>query len=417
MITRRNFFRKASAASALTMIGSIQSGFAQQLEQVVNLSAKDQNYASHYMLGKNVTYLNHGSMGTTPRVVHQAHVDYLKLCESNPSFYVWGDDWKVKLEEVRSKIASFIKVTPGELAITRNTTEGINLLAAGLPLGLGDEVLFSDLNHAAASVCWHHYGASRGYSVRSFEIDIDQQWKSEEQIANLYLNQLTANTKVLVLPHMDNLIGLRHPIKLIAKEAREFGVEYIVVDGAQTVGMFPLDVAGLGVDFYASSTHKWLGSPKGVGMIYINKRRQKELSPLIVGNEHRPKLGSIQQFEEYSTRNLPEVLSLGDAVDFASKLGIENTTKIRRAWRRSFIDQIKQQERVKFVSPEKWELNGSLFSITIGNKNSTQLGEKLLSEHGITVRAFNFQGNKLVRISPNVNNGPEDIKTLVRAIS
>jgi len=110
-----------------------------------------------YLLSPDVLYLNHASIGTIPRAVHEARVRYLTLCESNPHLYMWGEAWVAPKEAVRSKGAALLNCTPQEIAVTHNTTEGFNLLALGLDLGAGDEVLFSSLNHGGASApspCW-----------------------------------------------------------------------------------------------------------------------------------------------------------------------------------------------------------------------------------------------------------------------
>ena len=132
------------------------------------------NFKDRYMLDPRVTYFNHGSMGTIPRVVHDAHIAYLKLLETNPWFYMWSGAWEEPRELVRAKMATVLACSASEVALTHNTTEGFSLLASGLPLGPGDEVLFSTVNHPGASVCWEHHGATRGYSVKEFEIPLDR---------------------------------------------------------------------------------------------------------------------------------------------------------------------------------------------------------------------------------------------------
>ena len=85
---------------------------------------------------------------------------------------------------------------------------------------------------------------------------------------------------MLVFPHVDNKVGLRMPVKELAAAARRRGVEYVSVDGAQAVGMVPVDLSDLGVDFYAMSPHKWLQTPKGLGIFYITNDRLGELRPM-----------------------------------------------------------------------------------------------------------------------------------------
>ena len=100
---------------------------------------------------------------------------------------------------------------------------------------------------------------------------------NQQQIVDIYISQIRSNTKVLIFPHIDNIVGLRHPMNKIAKEAKSNGVKYVFVDGAQSVGMIPVKLANSNVDAYSMSPHKWLQSPKGTGMFYVNEALRNEL--------------------------------------------------------------------------------------------------------------------------------------------
>jgi selenocysteine lyase/cysteine desulfurase len=216
---------------------------------------------AQYMLSEDILYLNHASIGTVPRAVHEAHVAYLELCESHPSLYVWGPAWREVTEETRTSAAGLLRCDPDDLAVTHNTTEGFNVLAHGLPLRRGDEVLFSSLNHPGASVPWLGLAETRRFEVRRFEFPLEGADElDEEEVVALHLGAVGPRTRVLVLPHVDNMIGLRHPIRSLAVAAKERGVDFVLVDGAQAAGMIPLDLRGSGVDAYAMSPHKWLQS-------------------------------------------------------------------------------------------------------------------------------------------------------------
>ena len=113
-------------------------------------------------------------------------------------------------------------------------------------------------------------------------------------VVTLHAEAIGERTRVLVLPHIDNQVGLRHPLPAIAKAARERGVRWIAVDAAQSVGMIPVDVGALGVDFYATSTHKWLQSPKGLGLLVTSERGREALRPMWVSWGQRRWSGSAR---------------------------------------------------------------------------------------------------------------------------
>ncbi len=238
-----------------------------------------------YDLGPDVLYLNHASIGTMPRVVRKALRGYIDTCETNPWHHLWGDAWVEAQARTRQKAAAFMGCRPETLALTHNTTEGFNVLAAGLPLGKGDEVLFSSLNHAGASACWFHQSEAKGYAVKRFDMPLDRiPNMSEAEILDAYDARITPSTRVLVFPHIDNTLGLRHPVRALVKLARSRSVRFVAVDGAQALGMLPVDVTGLGADFYAVSAHKWLQAPKGLGLLVVRERMREHLAPIVAGD-------------------------------------------------------------------------------------------------------------------------------------
>ena len=238
MTTRRRFFAHlaagAAGASGLERLLAARADLDRWLEQ--EPPPFDQ-LRGDYLLDEGITYFNHASIGTIPRLVHEAQVRYLTACEGNPWLHMWGGVWEASRERTRVLAADMLGCRDEEVAITHNTTEGFNLLAAGLPLGRGDEVVFSGLNHPGASVCWSSHAARVGYTVREFALPVAEvASKSEEDVVEAHLRQIRPGTAVLVLPHIDNTVGLRHPIKKIAAAARTKGVRYVLVDGAQDVG-------------------------------------------------------------------------------------------------------------------------------------------------------------------------------------
>jgi isopenicillin-N epimerase len=270
-LTRRSFMMKGlttvGAAHILAQITATEMALAQEVEAVSPSGGGAggfQNLKAQYLLDPRVSYLNHASIGTVPRSVHTAGIRYREICEENPWLYIWGGEWEEPREGVRRRAAELLGCVPDLVAITHNTTEGFNVLARGLPLSRGDEVLFSTLNHAGASVCWEHFGAERGYSVRVFDFPVEETpGLTAEDVVRLHQEEIGPNTRVLVLPHIDNIVGLRHPLRELADMAKDNGVEYVLVDGAQSAGMIPVKLSESGVDAYATSPHKWIQGPGG----------------------------------------------------------------------------------------------------------------------------------------------------------
>ena len=119
-----------------------------------------------------------------------------------------GRRWIELANGARDQIARYIHSPTDELAVVRSTTEGMNVLAQGLGLQAGDEVLFSSLNHIGASACFHHWGARQGYAVRRFDFPLAETPSlSADDVVRLHVEQIRDETRVLVFPHVDNMVG------------------------------------------------------------------------------------------------------------------------------------------------------------------------------------------------------------------
>ncbi|MEM7297560.1 MAG: aminotransferase class V-fold PLP-dependent enzyme [Bacteroidota bacterium] len=406
MTSRRDFIRKTASASLFASLASTQTLFAAKLEKVASIPKED--FSGQYLLDPNITYFNHASIGTIPKLVHEAHISYLKLCESNPWLYTWSDPWIERKEEVRNKVAEFSGCKPNEIVLTHNTTGGMNLLASGLPLKKGDEVLYSSFNHSGARVCWEYYAKSNGYEVRKFEFK-NEHWQSEEAIIEAYVSQVSSKTRVVVIPHIDNIIGALHPVKHLAKALREKGVQYVAIDGAQSVGLSKVNLSDLGVDFYATSPHKWIQSPKGTGFLYIKEDVQKDVKPLIVTWGQKRWTTDIRRFEDFGTRDLPEVLSIGDAIEFQRKIDFEKSRTRRQSLKNYFKSKVESHDEVKWMSPNSYGDDVSIFAIEVTGRKANEFAKEMYEKNGFVFRPFESETRNTVRISLNIANTTAEI--------
>ena len=369
-----------------------------------------------YFLAEDLSYLNHASIGTVPRLVHDAHVAHLELCETNPALYVWGRVWRDVTEVTRRAAADLVRCEADDIAITHSTTEGFNILAAGLPLGPGDEVLFSTLNHPGASVPWERMATERGFTVRQFDFPLDgAPFLDDERVVALHAEALSPSTRVLVFPHVDNMIGLRHPMAAITAMARARGVEFVTVDAAQSAGMIPVDLASAGVDAYAMSPHKWVQSPKGLGLFYTAPEVRQRIRPLWFRSA-MSQGATARRFEDYSTRAWPAVVALGDALAFQAALGeAEKARRYHALWTR-VRDRVESEPRLAWRSPQEWSSGSVIMAVEVLGQNAPSVGRMLMEDHAISVRAFGAPLNTL-RISPNVSTSFEELDAFLDIVA
>ena len=388
-----------------------QRTFAAELEHLAlpaQTAGDFRRLRSEYLLDREVTYLNHGAIGTIPRRVHDAHVRYLKVCESNPWLYMWGDAWKEPMEEARKRAAWQLRCATDEVAFTHNTTEAFNLLAHGLPLKPGDEIVFSSLNHSTASGAWYHMAAQRGFTVKPFEFPVvEVPLLTAERVVEIYAPHVTPRTRVLVFPHIDNTVGLRYPVAAMVRLAREKGVEFVAVDGAQAVSMIPVDVPATGADVYATSPHKWLQAPKGTGLLYVRKDVQEKLRAMWVSSGRRQTV-TAQNYEDYNTRDIASVLALGDAIAFQAQFSPEaREARLRELWAATRAEA--EKAGVAWRSPNDWELSSAVMAVDVPGGDSREVEKRLYHEHGVVTRGFRTLGLNSIRLSPNVFTREDEI--------
>ncbi len=417
MNTSRKDFLKTittgSSISALSLLTPIDLVFRKGLKET--FSSGKLPTKEDYSLGTNIKYLNHGSTGTIPNIVQEAHQDYLKLCESNPWFYMWSGAWNEEVEKVRAKAAQYINAEVDEVSFPHNTTEVFNVLALGLELKKEDEVLFCNFSHAGAAIPFHRHSKNLGYSVKTFDIPHDNLSSiTKKDILALYEENITSKTKLVVIPHLDNTFGIRQPVKEITTLARSKGVEFIALDTAQTMGMIPIDVKDLDVDVIGTSAHKWIQAPKSISVAYFSKRIQDRINPMFVTWGQARWKDSARKFEDYGTRNLAQVLTLGHALDFQMSIDQKaSEEKFYSLWKFSKELSLENQNTV-WRSPSSWELSGSLFVIELKNRIPSEFADEAFQGSGYVFRPFDAYST--IRISPNLATTEEEIEGLFRLI-
>ncbi len=365
---------------------------------------------SQFRFAKGLTYFNNGSLGACPTPIREATNTFRAVLDDFPSKYMWGG-WDDEKEVVREKVASLFSVSPEEIALIHNTTEGMNLIARSMNLNKGDEILLADHEHASAVAPWTVWQASKGIQLIRPTLPILP--KSVEEIVAIYRKAITPRTKVLSICHLVNTNGMLLPIKALSKMAQEEGI-LVAVDGAQAAGMFHTDLRDIGCDFYTVSAHKWLFSPKGVGIFYAKKASQSKLKPLMVARGYED--SSIRRLENYNTRNLPEVLALGAALDYRETIGAQKIHDRTFALKHYFRDKVGTNPKLVLKTPELDTLSAGIQVVEVVGKEVVDVKNRLFNEYGIDCRPMTKFGLNAVRLSFAIFITKKQIDDLVHAL-
>src|SRR4051794_33942091 len=231
-----------------------------------------------FPLEDGLIYLNAANVCPASRPVLDRYAALLRDFQDNPSFQN-RDKYRPLRESVRTKVAALLGVSADEIALTRNTSEGSNLVVRGIDLKPGDEVVITDHNHPSNNDSWKLRARREGLMVKSVPVPVPA--KSAEDLVAGIERAISPRTRVIAVTHLTSTTGIRYPIPPIAEIARRRDI-FLHVDGAQTFGALDVKLKDLGCDSYSASAHKWPMGPLEAGILFVRAERIRSLWPAIV---------------------------------------------------------------------------------------------------------------------------------------
>jgi selenocysteine lyase/cysteine desulfurase len=399
------------ASAVLASVGAAtKTAVADELASASDDRAFWRLVQKQFRLEPDLLYFNNASLGPSPALVADATESFRRKLDAFPSRYMWGA-WNEDKETVRSKASELLGASPEEIALIHNTTEGMNLIAFSLDLKPGDEVIVADHEHHSGTIPWEYWQVPKG--VRLVRPTLPILPSDPEEIVEVYRQAITPQTRVISMCHVVNTNGMILPVKEVSETARARGI-LVAVDGAQAPGHIDVDLHDLGCDFYAASAHKWLFSPKGVGIFYARQKSQSLLRPLIVAHGWEDE--SIRRFENYNTRNLPEVLGLGVAFDFQNLMGPARRAARIVELKNFFRDRLKDDPAFAIKTPADDRLSSGITTVELVGRDVREVATKLFERHRIDCRPMTSHGLNGLRISLSVFNTKDQIDILVAAL-
>ncbi len=239
-------------------------------------------------------FFNTGTFGASPRAVVDATIAHLTAFET--VFHQQGVDGAKLFRSLGALVGS----PPENLALTRNTTESMNVVARGIDLGPADTIVSTTHEHVGGICCWQLVAKRYGAKLVTFTPPLDP--ASPQELVDAWVAASPPGTKVWSISHILFSTGMIQPLALLTAEARKRGI-ITVVDGAHPPGMLQLDITALGPDFYASSPHKWILAPKGSGFLYISPAWIDRLWPLAASGGWDDLTIKGMRFDHVGTRN------------------------------------------------------------------------------------------------------------------
>lgn len=316
-------------------------------------------------------------------------------------------------EATRKALADFLRVTPEEIVITRNTSEANNMASSGLDLKAGDEVIVFHDNHPSNLVAWNEKAKRFGFTV--IEIAQKNPHPGMEYYLDAYKKAITPKTKVLTFTHLSSTVGDLFPAKELCALATEHGV-LSLVDGAQTFGLLDVNLAEIAPDFYTGSAHKWACGARECGVLYINARAHTKIWPSIY-SAYPGAVGISKTFESFGQRDEATMIALREALQFQAKVGRAAIEQRSRALANQLIAGLSKLPDVKVWTSPNPALNAAVVSFQPGSLNAGKLGQLLYDKDKIGTAGRGGTDRGGLRASPHFYNSPEEVDRLVGAVA
>lgn len=379
--------------------------------------------------GKPLVYLDSGATSQKPRAVLEAEKNYYEKHNANVhrGAHTLGDEATTSLIESRKTVATFLGAHEKEIIFTRNTTEGLNLVAYSWGLDnlvSGDIILTTEMEHHSNIVPWQEVARRTGARVEMVRVTKDGLLDQED-----FKNKLKLKPKLVAIVHVSNALGTVNPVAEMTKAAHKAGA-VVVIDGAQAVPHMRVSVKEIECDFYAFSGHKMLG-PMGIGVLWGRKELLGNMSPFMTGGgmisevypEHATWTVIPDKFEA-GTPNVAGAVGLKAAIKYLQKLGIEAIREHDMGTVAYAITKLSEVAGVTIIGPRDENIRSGSVSFEYTKVHAHDVATVLDSEgvavrsgHHCTMVLHNRMGlTASIRASFNIYTTHEDIDRLVDAL-
>jgi len=411
---KRNFIKTLGALSLSPLASANRFNklelISDKLPYIKNDEKLWETVRSHYTLKNEYINLESGYYNIIPNPVLNHFIDHVKHVNIEGSYYMrnsLNDD----KDRVTLELSELVGSTPDQIAITRNATESLDLIISGFPWKKGDEAIYAKQDYGTMKEMFEQI--SNRYGVVNKIISIPNHPKNDEEIVSLYESQITRKTKLIMVCHMINITGQILPIKKICKMAHSYGVE-VMVDGAHCVGHFNFSIDEFNCDYYGSSLHKWLATPLGAGLLYVNKKSTHKIWPLLANGNINKK--DIKRLNHIGTHPVHTDLAISNSIDYLNWIGIERKEKRMRFLQRYWSDKLRNQKNIVVNTPEDITRSCGIGNVGVTNISPSQMSNLLFDKYNIFTVAIDYANVKGCRISPNIFTTTKELDKFVDAV-
>lgn len=363
-----------------------------------------------FLIPDELAVMNAANLCPSPRPVLDAVYELTERLDREP-VPTFRREMTGGKEAVREKLAAHLRASLEEILITRNTSEANNWVSTGLDLGPGDEVLIHAENHPSNNRAWKAKGERFGYTVR--EIEPVNPHPGLDYWLEAFERAITPATRVITFTHLTNTVGDVFPAAELCRMARDRGI-LTLVDGAQTFGLFDVDLSVMQPDFYTGSAHKWPCGPKEAGVLYVNSRVHDRFWPSMY-SAYSGRTGLSRTHEGMGQRDEPAIHAFGVELDFLAGIGMAEIQARSGELASALIEGLEALDDVTVWTSPDPSLRAAVVSFQPGNLEPSRV-LAALEEDGI-VAATRGGERPGIRFSPHFYNSFEDVERGVAAVA
>ena len=365
---------------------------------------------SQFLIPPELTVLNAANLCPSPGPVLKTVYDYTKRLDSEPVPSYRAEMREVK-ELTRKQLAEYLRVTPEEILITRNTSESNNWVSNGLDLGSDDEVVIFSDNHPSNNEAWKERSKRFGFTVK--EVPPLNPHPGFDYYLEAFEKAMTHRTRVLSFTHLSNTVGDLFPAKELCGMARKRGI-LTLIDGAQSFGLLDVDLSDIQPDFYTGSAHKWPCGPKETGVLFVNGSVHDKFWPSVY-SAYKGSDGLAKTHEGLGQRDTPALYAFGQQIEFLRKIGQEKIEERSGDLATEIIEELQKTKGVYIYTPDERALRSAVVTFRPANLEPTKV-VKALEEDGIVAANLGGENWAGVRFSPHFYNSNSDVERAIGAI-
>jgi cysteine desulfurase/selenocysteine lyase len=381
---------------------------------------------------KTLVYLDNASTTQKPIQVIDAINDYYKNHNANihRAVYALAEEATELYEKTRDKIANFINVqNRNEIIFVRGTTEAINLVAYAwgrAHVKEGDIIVTTEYEHHSNIVPWQLLTQEKGAKLEYIGMDDN----GELILDDLDRYLATGKVKLVTFSLMSNVLGTISDAEKIISKCKDAGV-LTLIDGAQAVPHMKVDVEKLGCDFFAFSGHKMLG-PTGIGVLWVKKSVLETMNPFHGGGDM---IREVHKYEttwndlpykfEAGTPNIADVVGFGAAIDYLTKIGMDNIREHEIELTKYALDKLSQVKGLHVYGTKDISKRGGVISFNFADVHPHDVAQ-IIDEEGIAVRSGHHCAQVLMerlnvaatsRASFYIYNTKEEVDKLINSLN